>query len=152
MIQVTVNEVEYELDADGDKPLLWVLREDIGLIDTKYGCGAGICGSCRVDVDGELVKSCLTKVSSVEGKSVTTLVGLKDNAGLAVKEAWISEEASQCGFCQPGQIMTAAHLLRTNGHVSDGDIDAAMDGICRCGSYQRMHRAVRKAADKFSSK
>ncbi len=152
MFKVTVNNEEYELEVDGDKPLLWVLREDIGRIDTKYGCGVGICGSCRVEVDGELVKSCLTKVSSVEGKSVTTLIGLDDDTGLAVKDAWISEEASQCGFCQPGHIVAAANLLRTNVQVSDDEIRAAMDGICRCGSYQRMHRAVRKAADSLSSK
>ncbi|MCP4675363.1 MAG: (2Fe-2S)-binding protein [Deltaproteobacteria bacterium] len=152
MIKMTVNNEEYEIDVDGDKPLLWVLREDIGFIDTKYGCGIGNCGTCRVDVDGELTKSCLTKISSVEGKSVTTLVGLKDEASQAVKDAWVSEEASQCGFCQPGQVVTAAHLLRSNANPSDGDIDEAMDGICRCGAYQRMHRAVRKASDNLSSK
>ncbi len=152
MIKMTINKEEYEIDVDGDKPLLWVLREDIGLIDTKYGCGIGYCGTCRVDVDGELRDSCMIKVSSVEGKSVTTLVGMKDEASQAVKDAWVSEEASQCGFCQPGQVVTAAHLLRSNANPRAGDIDDAMNGICRCGAYQRMHRAVRKASDNLSSK
>ncbi len=126
-----------------DKPLLWVLREDLGLKGTKYGCGIGICGTCNVLLDGRLVRSCMLSIESLGDKEVTTIEGLDDALGNAIKDAWYSERVSQCGYCQPGQIISAYALLSNNPHPSDSDIDAHMTSLCRCGTYQRIRSAIK---------
>jgi isoquinoline 1-oxidoreductase alpha subunit len=147
MATLTINGQEYSLDVAADMPLLWVLRDILGLTGTKYGCGIGQCGSCTVHVDGEAQQSCTLPASSVDGRQITTIEGLASNGGRAVQEAWIAESVAQCGYCQPGQIMMAAALLDENPNPSDIDIDAAMSGaLCRCGTYQRIRRAIHRAA------
>ncbi len=143
MISLTVNGKRHELDVDPATPLLWVIRDTIGLTGTKYGCGEALCGACTVLVDGEAVRSCVTPVSTVVKKEVTTIEGLHHQ----VQKAWIAEDVPQCGYCQSGQIMQAAALLKKNPGPSDADIDRAMSGnICRCGTYERIHRAIRTAS------
>jgi len=128
-------------------PLLWVLRDNLQLTGTKFGCGAGLCGACTVHVEGKAVRSCSTLASQVAGKNVTTIEGLSASGLTAVQEAWIAEEVPQCGYCQSGQIMTAAELLARNPHPSDDEITQAMTGmICRCGTYDRIRRAIHRAA------
>lgn len=135
------------VDVDPDVPLLWVLRDTLGLTGTKYGCGKGLCGACTVHLDGMAFRSCLVPVSSVGFRSITTIEGLSMNGEHPLQQAWIAEGVPQCGFCQPGQIMTAAALLAQNLHPSDADIDQAMAGnLCRCGTYQRIRRAIHRAA------
>ncbi len=147
MIQLYVNGNQYSVDIDPGTPLLWVLRDTIGLTGTKYGCGIAACGACTVHVDGEPARACVTPVSSVAGKHITTIEGLSKDGGHPLQHAWIVEEVPQCGFCQSGQIMTAAALLARNPRPTDTDIDDAMSGIiCRCGTYQRIRRAIRRAA------
>ena len=147
MIQLYVNGSRHSLDVDPSTPLLWILRDTLGLTGTKYGCGIAACGACTVHVDGKALRSCVTPVSSVEGKHVTTIEGLSDDGGHPVQQAWIAEEVPQCGFCQSGQIMTAVALLAENPRPTDADIEDAMSGIiCRCGTYQRIRRAIRRAA------
>ncbi len=142
---LTVNGSAYSVDVDGAMPLLWVLRDTLVLTGTKYGCGIGQCGACTVLVDGEAVRSCSTPVSAVVGKQITTIEGLSQDATHALQQAWISEQVAQCGYCQPGQIMTAAALLTRNPDPSDDDITAAMSGVvCRCGTYQRIRTAIHK--------
>lgn len=143
---IKVNGISYTVDVDPQKPLLWVLREDIGLTGTKYGCGIGICGSCTVLLDGIASHSCKVEVESVGDREVTTIEGLNDVVGKAIKEAWIEDQVSQCGYCQPGQIMKAAYLLSNNPDPSDDDIDENMTNLCRCGTYQRIRSAIKKAA------
>ncbi len=146
-LRITVNGVEHQLDIDPTTPLLWVLRDALGLTGTKYSCGIGQCGSCTVHIDGEAARSCATPVSAVEGKQVTTIEGLSPDGKHPLQQAWLSETVPQCGYCQPGQIMTAAALLARNPQPSDEDIDAAMSGaLCRCGTYQRIRRAIHVAA------
>ncbi len=143
---LTVNGSAYSVDVDGAMPLLWVLRDTLALTGTKYGCGIGECGACTVLVDGEAVRSCSTPVSSVVGKQITTIEGLSPAATHALQQAWISEQVPQCGYCQPGQIMTAAALLTRKPDPSDDDITAAMSGVvCRCGTYKRIRAAIHKA-------
>ena len=143
MIRLHVNDVVYELEVDPDTPLLWVLREQLGLTGTKFSCGEGECGACTVHVDGRPTLSCVTTVSEVSGKKVTTIEGLKGRLADALHQAWIKEEVPQCGYCQPGQIMAAAALLTSNPHPDDGDINAAMSGVlCRCGTYSAIRRAI----------
>jgi len=144
--KIKVNENSYLVDVDPQKPLLWVLREDIGLCGTKYGCGIGICGSCTVLLDGIARPSCMIEVESVGNREVTTIEGLNNDVGKAVKEAWIAEKVSQCGYCQPGQIMTASYLLSNNSEPSDEEIDQNMTNLCRCGTYQRIRSAIKRAA------
>ncbi len=145
MITLFVNGKKHMVDASPDTPLLWVLREKLGLTGTKYGCGAGLCGSCTVHVDGEPQRSCLVPVKDAQGKKITTIEGIPENH--PVKKAWIEDDVPQCGYCQPGQIMSAVALLKTNPRPSDADIDDAMTGnICRCGTYQRIRRAIHRAA------
>ena len=147
MISLNVNGKRYQVDASPDTPLLWVIRENLGLTGTKYGCGMSLCGACTVHVNGQAVRSCVTPVSSVEGKEVITIEGLSADGNHPVQRAWIAEDVPQCGFCHSGQIMSAAVLLAENPKPSDADIDDAMSGnICRCGTYQRIRRAIHRAA------
>jgi aerobic-type carbon monoxide dehydrogenase small subunit (CoxS/CutS family) len=147
MISLTVNGKPYNVDVDGDMPLLWVLRDTIGLTGTKFGCGLSQCGACTVHLDGTAIRSCATPVSVAAGKKVTTIEGLSPNSSHPLQVAWIAEQVPQCGYCQSGQIMSAAALLARTPKPSDAQIDAAMTGnICRCGTYQRIHRAIKRAA------
>jgi isoquinoline 1-oxidoreductase alpha subunit len=147
MISFTVNKKAYQLDANPDMPLLWALRDIIGLTGTKYGCGVAQCGACVVHLDGEAVRSCVTKLSRVAGKSVTTIEGLSALNDHPVQQAWATIDVPQCGYCHSGQIMSAAVLLRDNPNPSDEDIDNAMAGnICRCGTYLRIRKAIHLAA------
>jgi isoquinoline 1-oxidoreductase alpha subunit len=147
MTRLEINGRPVELDVDPAMPLLWALRDVLGLTGTKYGCGIALCGSCTVHVDGEAVRSCVTTVSSVEGRSVTTIEGLSADGSHPVQTAWTEINVPQCGYCQPGQIMSAAALLAGTPHPTDEQIDEAMSGnICRCGTYLRIRTAVREAA------
>jgi isoquinoline 1-oxidoreductase alpha subunit len=142
-----VNGQTHQVDVEPDTPLLWVLRDAIGLTGTKYGCGVGQCGSCTVQIDGAAVRSCRTEVSQVGNRDVTTIEGLGASALHAVQKAWIAEEAVQCGYCQSGQVMAAAALIAANPKPTDRDIDRAMNGIiCRCGGYERIRKAIHRAA------
>lgn len=144
--RINVNRRFYTVDVDSQKPLLWVLREDIGLTGTKYGCGIGLCGSCTVLLDGSATPSCTVEIASVGSSRVITIEGLTSRVGKAVKAAWIEEKVSQCGYCQPGQIMKATYLLSDNADPSDEDIDETMTNLCRCGTYQRIRLAIKRAA------
>ncbi len=143
----TLNREPREVDVSPETPLLWVLRDTIGLTGTKYGCGMGLCGACTVLVDGIETRSCSTPVSKVEGKRVTTIEGLSKEIKIPLQQAWIDEQVPQCGYCQSGQIMTAAALLTKTPHPTVEQINQAMSGnICRCGTYQRIRRAIQRAA------
>jgi len=147
MTAFTVNQKKYELDVDPATPLLWVLREKLQLTGTKFGCGMALCGACTVHLDGEAVRSCVTPMSRAAGKDVVTVEGLAPEFARPLQQAWIAEDVPQCGYCQSGQIMAAAVLLRENPKPTDQDIDDAMTGnICRCGTYQRIRRAIHLAA------
>ena len=146
MVSFTLNGRAQQVDVPPEMPLLWVIRETVGLTGTKYGCGMSLCGACTVHVDGAAVRSCVTPISSVAGRSVTTIEGLSAQGQHPVQKAWISEDVPQCGFCQPGQIMSAAALLAKKSSPTDKEIDEAMAGnICRCGTYQRIRAAIRQA-------
>ena len=146
-ITITVNGQARLVDVDPDTPLLWALRDTLGLTGTKFGCGLSQCGACTVHLDGNPTRSCVTQVSAAVGKKVTTIEGLSPNASHALQVAWIAEQVPQCGYCQSGQLMTAAALLARKPKPTDADIDAAMSGnICRCGTYQRIRRAIHRAA------
>ena len=148
MVSLTVNGTPHSVEADGDTPLLWVLRDHLGLTGTKFGCGMALCGACTVHLDGAPVRACVLTLSAVEGKSITTIEGLSKDRSHAVQRAWMEIDVPQCGYCQSGQIMSAAALLATNPSPSDGDIDAALSGnICRCGTYGRIRKAVHRAAE-----
>ncbi|OGP78262.1 MAG: (2Fe-2S)-binding protein [Deltaproteobacteria bacterium RBG_16_49_23] len=145
MISLHVNGKRYEVDVDPDVPLLWVIREQLGLTGTKYGCDMALCGSCIVHIDGKAERSCQISVKEAQGKKITTIEGIPENH--PVKKAWISEDVPQCGYCQSGQIMAAAALLKKKPQPNDADIDDFMFGIiCRCGTYQRIRRAIHRAA------
>ncbi|WP_437586984.1 (2Fe-2S)-binding protein [Sorangium sp. So ce1000] len=147
MIILKVNGAERRLDVDPDMPLLWVLRDVLGLTGTKYGCGQALCGACVVHLDGETVRACVTPVKRAAGGSVTTIEGLSPTGDHPLQRAWVELGVPQCGFCQAGQIMSAAALLRKNPRPSNDDIDRSLAGnICRCGTYTRIRAAVRKAA------
>ena len=148
MITLTVNSRQHRVDVPPDTPLLWAIREAVGLTGTKYGCGVAQCGACTVHLDGQPARSCITPVSAVGGRAVTTIEGLGAAGALhPVQQAWIAEDVPQCGYCQAGQIMSAAALLAANPSPTDADIDAAMAGnICRCGTYQRIRAAIHRAA------
>jgi isoquinoline 1-oxidoreductase subunit alpha len=146
-IRVTINGRAQELDVDPDMPLLWVLRDVLGLNGTKYGCGQALCGACSVHLDGHVVRSCCTPVRRAEGKSVTTIEGLSASGDHPLQKAWIEHTVPQCGFCQTGQIMTAAALLAKKPKPTDAEIDQSMAGnLCRCGTYTRIRAAIKKAA------
>jgi isoquinoline 1-oxidoreductase alpha subunit len=147
MISFTVNKRRVNLDIDPSTPLLWVLRENLGLTGTKYGCGMALCGACTVHLNGEAIRSCVAPVSRAAGKEVTTIEGLSSDVGRALQRAWIAQDVPQCGYCQSGQIMAAAVLLREKPRPTDADIDDAMSGnICRCGTYPRIRRAIHLAS------
>ena len=147
MISLTVNGKPYNVDVAADMPLLWVIRDVIGLTGTKFGCGLSQCGACTVHLDGNAVRSCSIPASTAAGKKVTTIEGLSPNSSHALQIAWIAEQVPQCGYCQSGQIMSAAALLAKTPKPTDEQINTAMNGnICRCGTYQRIHRAIKRAA------
>jgi len=146
-IKLRVNRVDHTVDVSPDTPLLWVLRETLGLTGTKFGCGMALCGACTIHLDGEAVRSCVTPVTRAAGKEITTIEGLSRDLNHPLQQAWIAEDVPQCGYCQSGQIMAAAVLLRENPRPTDTDIDDAMTGnLCRCGTYQRIRRAIHLAA------
>jgi len=147
MITLDVNGRSHQLDVDPTTPLLWALREQLGLTGTKYGCGQGLCGSCTVHLDGEAMQACKLPVAKAAGKKITTIEGLASGAVLhRVQQAWLDHQVVQCGYCQPGIIMVVAALLKTKPNPSDADIDAAVTNICRCGSFQQVRAAIHAAA------
>ncbi|MBI1954922.1 MAG: (2Fe-2S)-binding protein [Acidobacteria bacterium] len=147
MISLNVNGKRQDVDVSPDTPLLWVIRETLGLTGTKFGCGMAQCGACTVHLDGTPVRSCSTPASAAAGKKITTIEGLSPTSTHALQKAWIAEQVPQCGYCQSGQIMSAAFLLARNANPTEEEIDAAMSGnICRCGTYQRIRRAIHRAA------
>lgn len=147
MISLNVNGKRYQVAVSPDTPLLWVIRESLGLTGTKFGCGISVCGACTVHVNGEAVRSCVTPVSAVVGKKIVTIEGLSARGRHPVQQAWIDDDVPQCGYCHSGQIMSAAALLAKNPKPSDADIDDAMSGnLCRCGTYQRIRRAIHRAS------
>jgi aerobic-type carbon monoxide dehydrogenase small subunit (CoxS/CutS family) len=143
---ISVNGRTYTVDAAADAPLLWVLRDNLGLTGTKFGCGIAQCGACTVHLDGVATRSCVVPISTVGAKRVTTIEGLSANRSHPVRQAWIAEDVPQCGYCQSGQVMAAAALLARTPRPSDAQIDAAMTNICRCGTYQRIRAAIHRAA------
>ena len=153
MVRFTVNKKPVELEIDPTTPLLWAIREQLGLTGTKFGCGMALCGACTVHINGEATRSCITQVSSVAGKKVTTIEGLSADGSHPVQVAWMAEDVPQCGYCQSGQIMSAAALLSKKFNPTDSDIDDAMSGnICRCGTYQRIRKAIHRAASMQAGK
>lgn len=144
MIALTVNGKQHEIDVPGEMPLLWAIRDILGMTGTKFGCGAGLCGCCTVHVDGNATYSCITPVSAVLGKQITTIEGL--SASNPLSTAWVDKQVPQCGYCQPGQIMAASALLKRVPHPTDDEIAQAMGNICRCGTYERIRAAVHLAA------
>ena len=147
-MQLKINGKPVEIQVDPQTPLLWVLREQLGLTGTKFGCGIALCGACTVHVDGQAVRSCVTPVKAVAGTQVTTIEGLSNDRSHPVQVAWLQIQVPQCGYCQPGQMMSAAALLAVNANPSDADIDDAMAGnLCRCGTYARIRRAIHAAAE-----
>ncbi len=147
-IRLNLNGAMREVSVEPEKPLLWVLREDLQLTGTKFGCGLAQCGACTVHLDGEAVRSCVTPVSRAVGKKVVTIEGLAAERGTALQDAWVAVQVPQCGYCQTGQIMAAAVLLANNPHPSDADVDRVMAGnICRCGTYDRIRKAIHRAAE-----
>jgi isoquinoline 1-oxidoreductase alpha subunit len=148
MISLTVNGKSHNVDVPSDMPLLWVIRDTLGLTGTKFGCGLSQCGACTVHLEGNAIRSCTTPVSLAAGKQVTTIEGLSPNSSHALQVAWVAEQVPQCGYCQSGQLMSASALLAKTPKPTDAQIDAAMTGnICRCGTYQRIRRAIHRAAD-----
>jgi isoquinoline 1-oxidoreductase subunit alpha len=146
MINFTVNGTTHQLDIEAETPLLWVIRDELGLTGTKFGCGIAQCGCCTVHIDGEAMRSCSIAVGDVAGKSITTIEGLSADSRHPVQQAWLEGDVPQCGYCQSGQIMAAAAFLKSNPHPSDADIDAGITNICRCGTYSRIRAAIHRAA------
>ena len=146
MADLRINGRDVTVDADPDTPLLWVIRDHVNLTGTKFGCGAGLCGACTVHLDGAAIRSCITALADVEGGEITTIEGLSADGSHRVQQAWLAEQVPQCGYCQPGMIMAAAALLADTPEPSDADIDAAMTNLCRCGTYDRVRRAIHRAA------
>ncbi len=148
MITLNINNTPYQVDASSDMPLLWAIRDMVGLTGTKFGCGIAQCGACTVHVDGKPVRSCSFPVAAAVGKKITTIEGMKDKITEAIQNAWVELQVPQCGYCQSGQIMSATALLKAKPNPTDADIDAAMQGnLCRCGTYQRIRSAIHRAAE-----
>ena len=147
MVTITVNGTQHQLDIEADTPLLCALRDVVGLTGTKYGCGIAECGACTVHIDGQPMRSCSVPIASVDGASITTIEGLSPDGKHPVQQAWIAEDVPQCGYCQSGQIMAVAAFLEDHPSPTDADIDANITNICRCGTYERMRRAIHRAAD-----
>jgi isoquinoline 1-oxidoreductase subunit alpha len=147
MVAITVNGTPHQLDVEDETPLLWVLRDEIGLTGTKYGCGIAQCGACTVHVNGEAMRSCSVAIGTIDGAAITTIEGLSADSTHPVQRAWLEGDVPQCGYCQSGQIMAAAALLETNAKPSDAEIDDAITNICRCGTYERIRRAVHRASE-----
>jgi len=147
MIAVTINGQRHELDIEPETPLLWVLRDELGLTGTKYGCGIAECGACTVHLNGEAVRSCQVQISDADGAAITTIEGLSTDGSHPVQRAWIEQDVPQCGYCQSGQIMAAVALLKAKPDPTDADIDQTVTNICRCGTYQRIRRAIHRAAE-----
>ena len=147
MIAVTINGQRHELDIEPETPLLWVLRDELGLTGTKYGCGIAECGACTVHLNGEAVRSCQVQISDADGATVTTIEGLSADGSHPVQRAWIEQDVPQCGYCQSGQIMAAVALLKAKPDPTDADIDETITNICRCGTYQRIRAAIHRAAE-----
>lgn len=151
IFNLQINGKEHQVDVAPNTPILWVLRDHVNLVGTKYGCGVSQCGACTVHIDGVAVRSCSLPVSTVAGKSITTIEGLSENGDHPLQQAWLEHDVPQCGYCQAGQIMNAAALLENNPSPTDEEIDAAMDGnLCRCGTYLRIKAAIKTAASKMS--
>ena len=145
---LNINGKKQEVDVDPNTPILWVLRDSLNLVGTKYGCGIAQCGACTIHLDGVATRSCMLPISTVEDKTITTIEGLSEKGNHPVQQAWLEHDVPQCGYCQAGQIMSAASLLKENANPSDADIDAAMNGnICRCGTYTRIKAAIKTAAN-----
>jgi isoquinoline 1-oxidoreductase subunit alpha len=147
MISLTINGKAYSLDVEAETPLLWVIRDELGMTGTKFGCGIAQCGACTVHVDGEAMRSCSVQVGDMANKTITTIEGLSPDARHPVQQAWLAEDVSQCGYCQSGQIMAAAAFLKQYPKPTDADIDANLTNICRCGTYVRIRRAIHRAAE-----
>ena len=150
-ITIEVNGQSVEVNVDPDKPLLWVLRDELGLTGSKYGCGIGICGACSVELDGDITRSCLMPISAVEGGVIRTIEGLSDDGSHPVQRAWIEEQVPQCGYCQSGMIMAAVNLLETTPNPTEDDVKAIISNICRCGTYPRVKRAIAKVAAQMNT-
>jgi len=146
MIKLTINGTEHAVEAEPDTPLLWVLRDEVGLTGTKFGCGEGLCGACSVLLEGQLTRSCVLPVSAVAGKSLVTIEGLSADKSHPVQRAWVAENVPQCGYCQSGMILAAVALLNTKPAPTDADIDRAVTNLCRCGTYNRVRKAIHRAA------
>ena len=146
MITLSINGQSRSADVEPDTPLLWTLRDTLGLTGTKFGCGVGLCGSCTVHVDGQATRSCILPVSAAQGKQITTIEGLSKAGEHPVQKAWIAHDVPQCGYCQPGVIMAVAALLKTKPHPTDADIDKEITNVCRCGTYARIRQAIHAAA------
>jgi isoquinoline 1-oxidoreductase subunit alpha len=151
MVTIIVNGTQHQLDIEPDTPLLWTLRDVVGLTGTKYGCGIAQCGACTVHINGQPMRSCSVPIASVDGASITTIEGLSADGKHPVQQAWIAEDVPQCGYCQSGQIMAVAAFLKDHPSPTDADIDANITNICRCGTYERMRRAIHRAADQMKA-
>jgi aerobic-type carbon monoxide dehydrogenase small subunit (CoxS/CutS family) len=147
MITLTINGKKQQVDVDADTPLLWVLRDTVGLTGTKFGCGMGMCGACSVLLDGEVTRTCSLPISAVGNKAITTIEGLSKDRSHPVQQAWMVENVPQCGYCQSGMILSAVALLKKTPQPTDADIDAAMTNICRCGTYSKVRKAIHRAAN-----
>jgi len=147
MITLTVNVTQHQVDLEPDTPLLWALRDAVGLTGTKFGCGIAQCGACTVHIDGQARRSCSVPIGALNGASITTIEGLSPDGKHPVQQAWLAEDVPQCGYCQSGQIMATAAFLKQNPNPTDADIDANITNICRCGTYERLRRAIHRAAD-----
>jgi aerobic-type carbon monoxide dehydrogenase small subunit (CoxS/CutS family) len=152
MISITVNGTSHSVDVPPDMPLLWVVRDELGMTGTKFGCGVAQCGACTMHVDGAATRTCVFPVSGAVGKQIATIESLSTDNSHPVQKAWIAEQVPQCGYCQSGQIMAAAALLKTNAHPSDDQISQAMTNICRCGTYDRIRSAIHRAAAEISKR
>jgi isoquinoline 1-oxidoreductase alpha subunit len=149
---IYINGEKRQVKVDGSTPLLWVLRDNLKLTGTKYGCGRGLCGACTVHIDGEATRSCITAIENAAGSNITTIEGLSKDSDHPVQKAWVAEDVPQCGYCQSGQIMTAAAFLERNSNPEESDINAAMKmNICRCGTYQRIRKAIGRAAEELQN-